>query len=80
MFTREIEIERLKAEYLGLRKAQDSILEGMNVHALTLIQMQESIARLEETVSANKAALDAILEYFDIPPKPPMGFKTDNDD
>ncbi len=80
MFTREIEIERLKAEYQSLRRAQDSILEGMNVTALTQIRMEESIVRLEEAVNANKAALDAILAHFDIPPKPPMGFKTDNND
>ncbi len=80
MFTRDIEIERLKAEYLSLRSAQDSILENMNVTAVTLIQMQESIARLQEDVSAIQSALDAILDHFDIPPKPPMGFRTDNDD
>ena len=80
MFTRDIEIERLKAEYLSLRSAQDSILEGMNVTALTQIRMEKSIARLEEDVSAIQSALDAILDHFDIPPKPPMGFKTDNDD
>lgn len=80
MFTRDIEIERLKAEYLSLRSAQDSILEGMNVTALTQIRMQESIVRLEEDVSAIRAALDAILEHFEIPPKPPMGFKSNNDD
>ncbi len=80
MFTRDIEIERLKAEYLSLRSAQDSILEGMNVTALTQIRMEESIARLQEDVSAIQSALDAILDHFDIPPKPPMGFRTDNDD
>ncbi len=80
MFTREIEIERLKAEYLSLRSAQDSILEGMNVTARTLIQMQESIVRLEEAVSANRAALDAILAHFEIPPKPPMGFRTEENE
>ncbi|MDE2775510.1 MAG: hypothetical protein OXI77_06180 [Chloroflexota bacterium] len=80
MFTRDIEIERLKAEYLSLRKAQDSILEGMNVTALTQIRMEESISRLEEDVSTIKAALDAILAHFEIPPKPQMGFRTDNDD
>lgn len=80
MFTREIEIERLKAEYLSLRSAQDSVLEGMNVTALTQIRMEEAIVQLQEDVSAIQSALDAILDHFDIPPKPPMGFKTDNDD
>lgn len=73
MFTRDIQIERLKAEYESLRATQDKILEGMNVTALMLM-------RLEESVNANRAALDAILEHFDIPPKPPMGFKTEQDE
>ena len=80
MFTRDIEIERLKAEYLSLRSAQDSILEAMNVNTLTQIRMQASIVRLEEAVSANKAALDAILDHFDIPPKPPIGFRTEENE
>ena len=80
MFTRDIEIERLKAEYQSLRTAQDSILEGMNVTALTLIRMEESIVRLEESINANRAALDAILDHFDIPPKPPMGFRSQEDE
>ncbi len=80
MFTRDIEIERLKAEYQSLRSAQDSILEMMNVTALTQIRMEESIARLEEAVSANQAALAALLDHFEIPPKPAMGFRTEENE
>ena len=80
MFTREIEIERLKAEYLSLRSAQDSVLEGMNVTALTQIRMEKSIAQLQEDVSSIQSALAAILDHFDIPPKPPMGFRAEDDE
>ncbi len=80
MFTRDIEIERLKAEYESLRAAQDSILEGMNVTALTLIRLEESMMRLEESVNANRANLDAIREHFDIPPKPPIGFRAEDNE
>ena len=80
MFTRDIEIERLKAEYLSLRSAQDNILEAMNVTTLTQIRMEKSIAQLEEDVSAIQSALAAILDHFDIPPKPPMGFRAQEDE
>lgn len=74
MFTRDIEIERLKAEYESLRQAQDKILDGMNLTALMLIRMEESVNANRETILANSEALQAILEHFEIPPKPGIGF------
>ena len=52
----------------------------MNVTAHTLIQMQESIDRLEHVVSDIESALDAILAHFEIPPKPPMGFRPEENE
>ena len=40
MFTRDIQIDRLKAEYESLRQTQDKILDGMNMTALMLIRLE----------------------------------------
>lgn len=74
MFTRDIQIERLKAEYESLRQTQDKILEGMNLTALMLIRLEESVNANRDGISANSQALQAILEHFEIPPKPGTGF------
>ncbi|MCY4072277.1 MAG: hypothetical protein OXG60_13350 [Chloroflexi bacterium] len=74
MFTRDIQIERLKAEYESLRQTQDKILEGMNLTALMLIRMEESVNANREATNKNSQALQAIMEYFKIPPKPGTGF------
>lgn len=74
MFTRDIQIERLKAEYESLRKTQDKILDGMNLTALMLIRLEESVNANRETINANSQALEAILAHFEIEPKPGTGF------
>ena len=74
MFTRDIEIERLKAEYESLRQAQNKILNGMNLTALMLIRLEESVNANRDAINANSRALQAILEHFEIPPKPGAGF------
>lgn len=74
MFTRDIEIERLKAEYQSLRQAQDKVLDGMNLTALMLIRLEESVNANREAIYANSQALQAILEHFEIPHRPSTGF------
>ena len=66
MFTRDIQIDRLKAEYESLRQTQDKILDGMNMTALMLIRLEESVNANREALNANSEALQAILEHFKI--------------
>ena len=81
MFTRDIEIERLKAEYASLRQAQDGLMEKVDLTALMLIRLEESVSGNSEGIQSNrqdiqsiKLALQAIMEHFEIPPKPGTGF------
>lgn len=78
MFTRDIELERLKAEYLTLRETQDKLMDGINTIALVLIRLEESVSENRVAINANRAALDALLEHFNIPPKPGTGFNPEN--
>ena len=80
MFTRDIQIDRLKAEYESLRQTQDKILDGMNMTALMLIRLEESVNANREALNADSEALQAILEHFKISPKPGTGFNPENDE
>ena len=94
MFTRDIEIERLKAEYESLRRAQDSIMEKVDLTAAVLIRLEESINDNQEAINgnlesidairqaliANNEALQAIMEHFEIPPKPGTGFNPEQEE
>ena len=80
MFTRDIQIERLKAEYESLRETQDKILDGMNMTGLFMIRLEEAVNANRAAINANQAALDAILEHFDIPPKPSTGFNPEHNE
>ena len=81
MFTRDIEIERLKAEYASLRQAQDGLMKNVDFTAAVLIRLEESVSTNSEGIQSNrqdiqsiKLALQAIMEHFEIAPKPGTGF------
>ena len=81
MFTRDIEIERLKAEYASLRQAQDGLMQKVDLTAAVLIRLEESVSTNSEGIQSNrqdiqsiKLALQAIMEHFEIAPKPGTGF------
>ena len=85
MATTDIRLERIKHEYVGLRDAQDALMDRIDTYEGALLGLTEAVAANHELITANHeltqrqiAALhekiDAMIKHLKVPYKPPAGF------
>ena len=85
MATTDIRLERIKHEYVGLRDAQDALMDKIDTYEGALLGLTEAVAANHELITANHeltqrqiAALhekiDAMIKHLKVPYKPPAGF------
>ncbi len=85
MVTTDIRLERIKQEYVGLRDAQDALMDKIDTYEAALLGLTESVAANRDLIMANHEwtqrqiedlheKIDRLLTHLDVPPKPPVGF------
>lgn len=85
MATTGIRLERVKQEYVGLRDAQDALMDRIDTYEAALLGLTEAVAANHDKIMANHeltqgqiAALhekiDAMMAHLKVPYKPPAGF------
>ena len=85
MATTGIRLERVKQEYVGLRDAQDALMDRIDTYEAALLGLTEAVAANRDLIMANHeftqgqiAALhekiDAMMAHLKVPYKPPAGF------
>ena len=85
MVTTDIRLERIKHEYVGLRDAQDALMDRIDTYEGALLGLTEAVAANHELITANHeftqgqiAALhdkiDAMIKHLKVPYKPQAGF------
>ncbi len=88
MATTDIRLERIKQEYVGLRDAQDALMDRIDTYEAALLGLTEMVGRnserlevveerlevVEQRTNVIDGKLDAIMEHLKVPYKPPAGF------
>ena len=88
MATTDIRLERIKQEYVGLRDAQDALMDKIDTYEAALLGLTEAVSRNSEQIEAltklvnqNRVRIeildekmDRLMTHLDVPPKPPVGF------
>jgi len=88
MATTDIRLERIKQEYVGLRDAQDALMDKIDTYEAALLGLTEAVSRnseqseaLTKLVNQNRVRIeildekiDRLMTHLDVPPKPPVGF------
>jgi len=85
MVTTDIRLERIKQEYVGLRDAQDALMDKIDTYEAALLGLTESVAANHQLIMANHEwtqrqiadlheKIDRLMTHLDVPPKPPVGF------
>ena len=85
MATTDIRLERIKHEYVGLRDAQDALMDRIDTYEGALLGLTEAVAANHDKIMANHeltqrqiAALhekiDAMIKHLKVPYKPQAGF------
>ncbi|MCY4540730.1 MAG: hypothetical protein OXE52_21115 [Chloroflexi bacterium] len=81
MATTGIRLERVKQEYVGLRDAQDALMDRIDTYEAGLLGLTEAVGRNGERIDAVERRInvlddkiDAIIKHLEVPYKPPAGF------
>jgi len=91
MATTDIRLERIKQEYVGLRDAQDALMDKIDTYEAALLGLTEAVSRNSEQIEAltklvnqNRVRIeildekiDRLMTHLDVPLKPPVGFVKD---
>ncbi len=70
MATTDIRLQRVSDEYQSVRNAQVALFDKVDTFEEALLGLTVAVAELNQK-------MDAIIEHFDIPYKPPAGFIKD---
>ena len=81
MATTDIRYKRMNDEYQSVRTAQDKVLDKVDGFEGAVLGLNEAVAENRalimenrKRIDENSAKLDALLQHFDVPYKPPTGF------
>ena len=85
MATTDIRLERIKQEYMGVRDAQDALMDRIDTYEAALLGLTEAVAANYELIMANHEwtqrqfadlheKMDAVMKHLKVPYKPPAGF------
>ena len=78
MATTDIRLERIKHEYVGLRDAQDALMDRIDTYEAALLGLNETVVANHEWSRRQFAELnekiDRLMTHLKVPPKPPAGF------
>lgn len=88
MATTDIRLERVYQEYVGLRDAQDALMDRIDTYEAALLGLTEMVSRnserlevvearlevVEQRTNVMDGKLDAIMKHLKVPYKPPAGF------
>jgi len=70
MATTDIRLERVKQEYVGLRDAQDALMDRIDTYEAALLGLTESVASNHDLIMANRdliiANRETIMENRDL--------------
>ena len=71
----------LKHEYVGLRDAQDALMDRIDSYEAALLGLTEAVSRNSEEIAEVKQdigqlnqKMDALMRHMEVPYKPPAGF------
>ena len=75
MATIDIRLDRVRHEYVGLRDAQDALMDRIDTYEAALLGLTEAVNRNSERIDMLDSKLDAIIAHLKVPyNKPPAGF------
>ncbi|MCY4018157.1 MAG: hypothetical protein OXG39_01995 [Chloroflexi bacterium] len=63
MATTDIRLERIKQEYVGLRDAQDALMDRIDTYEAALLGLTESVAANRDLIMANRESIIANHEW-----------------
>ncbi len=63
MATTDIRLERIKHEYVGLRDAQDALMDRIDTYEAALLGLTEAVAANHELIMANRESIMANHEF-----------------
>ena len=64
MVTTDIRLERIKHEYVGLRDAQDALMDRIDTYEGALLGLTEAVAANHELIAANRELITANHELI----------------
>ena len=64
MATTDIRLERIKQEYMGLRDAQDALMDRIDTYEAALLGLTESVASNHDLIMANRELIMANHELI----------------
>ncbi|MDE2951957.1 MAG: hypothetical protein OXT68_14485 [Chloroflexota bacterium] len=63
MVTTDIRLERIKQEYVGLRDAQDALMDKIDTYEAALLGLTEAVAANRDLIMANRETILANHEW-----------------
>ncbi|MCY4071175.1 MAG: hypothetical protein OXG60_07740 [Chloroflexi bacterium] len=63
MATTDIRLERIKQEYVGLRDAQDALMDRIDTYEAALLGLTESVAANHDLIMENRETIMANHEW-----------------